>query len=133
MVDNLASCTLNMYAAWIGLFLGIIGGIIQGLLFHDEDWLGGYGSWPRRCLRLGHLSLFALSFMNLLFVFSASYLKVTEADLFWPGRLFVAGLFTMPLVCYLSAFKKGFRHLYFIPVSSLLFATLIFIFKAILR
>jgi hypothetical protein len=124
---------INLNAAWLALLLGILGGIAQGLFFHDENWLGGYGSWQRRCLRLAHLSLFALAFLNLLFVFSASYLHLSDDDIVWCSRLFIAGLFTMPLVCYLSAIKKGFRHFFFIPVSSLLFATSIFIFKAILR
>jgi len=124
---------INLDAAWMALLLGIIGGIAQGLFFHDENWLGGYGSWRRRCLRLAHLSLFALAFLNLLFVFSASYLHLKDDEIIWSSRLFVVGLFSMPLVCYLTAVKKGFRHFFCVPVVSLLLATLIFIFKAILK
>ena len=124
---------MNLNAAWLGILLGIIGGIAQGLFFHDENWLGGYGSWQRRCLRLAHLSLFALSFLNLLFVFSTAYLGLKQEEIAWSSLLFVVGLFSMPLVCYFSAIKKGFRHLFFIPVSSLLLATSIFILKAIIK
>lgn len=123
----------NLDAAWLAVLLGILGGIAQGLFFHEESWLGGYVSWRRRCLRLGHLSLFALAFLNILFVFSASYLNLKDRDLVWSSRLFIAGLFSMPLVCYLSAAKKGFRHLFFIPVCSLLAATLFFFAKAVFR
>jgi hypothetical protein len=123
----------NLHAAWLGLLIGILAGIAQGLFFHDDNWLGGYSSWPRRCLRLAHLSLFALAFLNLLFVFSASYLGLKSEEVVWPGRLFITGLFSMPVVCWLSAIKKGFRHLFFVPVVSLLGATAIFIFTAMFR
>lgn len=56
---------LNVWAAWIGIALGLLSGTIQGLFFASEDWLGGYASWPRRMLRLGHISFFGIAFLNL--------------------------------------------------------------------
>jgi hypothetical protein len=41
--------------------------------------------------------------------------------------LLVAGAVLMPLVCYLAAWKKPLRHLFPLPVLSLLGATLAFI------
>ena len=35
-----------------------------------------------------------------------------------PSWLLIVGAVTMPLVCYLSAFKAMFRHLFFIPATS---------------
>jgi len=121
----------NVYAAWIGTLLGCVAGATQGLLFHKEDWLQGYGSWPRRMLRLGHISFFGLAFINLAFALTVSHLNSdaseAEAVVGWCSRLFILGAVTMPLVCYLSAVKKGFRHLFFIPVASILSATGMFI------
>ena len=65
---------INLYAAWIGMLLGGIFGAIQGLFFHKEEWLGGYGSWRRRITRLGHISFFGIAFINISFVFTAIFL-----------------------------------------------------------
>ena len=50
----------NIVAAWIGFSLGCISGAIPGLFFQNQDWLGGYTSWPRRLIRLAHISFRAL-------------------------------------------------------------------------
>ena len=51
---------LNFYAAWIGILLGFVAGVVLGFFFHREDWLGGYHSWRRRMVRLGHISFFGI-------------------------------------------------------------------------
>ena len=106
----------NLIAAWTGVLLGMAGGAILGLSFHEEGWLGGYGSWRRRLLRLGHISLFGLAGVNLAY-------SMTADRMGWkPGAasaLFVAGAVLMPLVCGLAAWRKPFRHLFFLPVGSL--------------
>lgn len=123
---------INLYAAWIGILLGTIAGAIQGTFFHNENWLGGYTSWKRRMTRLGHISLFGIAFINFTFVFTVFYLSTNESILL-PSRLFIIGAVTMPLICYLSAFKKFFRHLFFIPVLSVLIGLIIFIFGALFK
>lgn len=111
----------NYAAAWIGIFLGGVAGAIQGLFFHHRNWLGGYGSWPRRMLRLGHISLVAIGFVNLGFALTVSVLSLSEG-LFWPSRLLIVAAVTMPVLCYLSAFEDRFRYLFFIPAVSLITA-----------
>jgi len=110
---------LNVYAAWVGMLLGCVAGAVGGLFFHREDWLNGYGSWRRRMWRLGHISFFGIAFMNIAFVFSAGALGI-ERGLAFPSRALIAGAITMPLICYLSAIRPGFRHFFFIPVLSVL-------------
>lgn len=113
--------TLNIQAAWIGFLLGVVSGALQGLLFHKEDWLGGYGSWPRRMMRLGHISFFGLGFINLAFGLSVHALDIADAPMLGYASLaFIIGAITMPLFCYLSAFRKFFRHGFFIPVLAIL-------------
>jgi hypothetical protein len=118
----------NLYAAWIGVLLGLLSGIPLGLRFHDENWLGGYSSWKRRLLRLGHVSFFGISFLNFAFVATVPYMHVPEASLLWPSRLFIAALITMPTVCLLAAFNKPMRHLFVVPVLSVIGATGLFLF-----
>lgn len=118
--------TINVYAAWIGILLGLVAGAIQGLFFHNEDWLQGYSSWPRRMIRLGHISFFGIAFINLAFAVTALYVDAgffrASPAAVWSSRLLIIGAITMPLICYLSAIKKPVRHLFFIPVSCLLTA-----------
>lgn len=109
---------LNLVAAWIGFLAGVISGIVPGLLFHGEEWMGGYGSWRRRLTRLGHISFFGIGFINLAFALTARSLGL-ESGLALASGLFITGAVSMPLLCYLSAWKKPFRHLFFIPVVSL--------------
>ncbi|MBI4532879.1 MAG: hypothetical protein HY711_02940, partial [Candidatus Melainabacteria bacterium] len=66
---------INLYAAWLAIFAGFLTGSIQGLFFHHDDFLGGYGSWTRRMLRLGHISFFGTAFVNLAFVSTAGYVS----------------------------------------------------------
>lgn len=108
-------------AGWIGICVGCVAGAVQGLFFHGENWLGGYNSWTRRMLRLGHISLVGLGLLNLAFALSMTALGITVGTL-WPSRLLLAGAVSMPLLCYLSAFKSDFRHLFFIPALSVIAA-----------
>ena len=119
---------INLYFAWIGILLGVLFGAGQGMFFHREDWLGGYGSWPRRMLRLGHISFFGLAFINLAFALSAGVLDLNEG-LRLPSGLLVAGAVSMPLVCYLSAWRKPFRHLFFIPVLCVITGVGLFLWR----
>ena len=36
--------TLNLWAAWTGILLGVLSGAAYGLFFHRANWLDGYGS-----------------------------------------------------------------------------------------
>ena len=111
--------TLNLYAGWLGFLAGAVTGALIGLFFHQDDWLGGYDSWTRRLLRLGHIACFGLGLINILFALSAAGLPMSAA-LHFGSLLLVAGMITMPLNCFLSAWKKPFRHLFFIPAGSTL-------------
>ena len=117
---------INLQAAWIGILLGAVLGGLQGLFFHRDGWLGGYGSWPRRMLRLGHISFFGLALINLALSLTATSLGL-DSGLWWPSRLFLLGAIAMPTICYLSAFHKPFRHLFPIPVLSVIVGTALFL------
>ncbi|VGO12979.1 hypothetical protein PDESU_01533 [Pontiella desulfatans] len=115
---------LNIAAAWVGFALGCVSGAIPGLFFHKMDWLGGYTSWPRRLIRLAHISFFGIGFLNLGMGLTSKALGI-EPGIASP--LMLAGAVLMPTVCYASAFKPIFRHLFFIPAGSVLAAILVFL------
>lgn len=121
---------VNVYAAWIAMLLGAVAGTIQGLYFHREAWCGGYGSWRRRMLRLGHVSFFGLGLINLGFALSVSALGL-EQGIRLSSHLLLLGLVTMPAVCYLSAFRAGFRNLFPVPVLSVLGGIGLFLWRSL--
>jgi hypothetical protein len=119
-MQNPQLCSLHLLAAWVGFLCGAFSGAAVGLFFHREDWLGGYSSFPRRLIRLGHISFFGLGLLNALFALTVAVVPVVELL----GRLASIGLLTgavtMPLCCFASAWRKPLRCLFPIPVTSLL-------------
>lgn len=120
---------MNLWAAWIGILLGMLSGAAHGLYFHNADWLGGYGSWRRRLARLGHISFFGLAMINLAFALTidrliGSDLSAIPVSVLWSSYLLIAGAILMPLVCYLAAWRKSLRHLFALPVTTLVLGVL---------
>ena len=110
---------LNILAAWVGILAGVVTGIAQGLRFHHEQWLGGYGSWPRRLMRLGHVSFFGIAFLNLAFAWTVHH-PGWRPDSSVPAVALAAAQGLMPAVCYLAAWRRPLRHLFFLPVGCVL-------------
>ncbi len=111
---------INLQFSWIWILAGLLTGTVQGLFFHREDWLGGYGSWPRRLSRLGHIAFFGTGLINMCFAFTVLLLHLNTPLIDMIGWLLILGAVSMSSICYLSAWRKPFRHLFFIPVISLL-------------
>ena len=117
---------LNFIAGWWLILAAFVSGAVIGLGFHREDFLGGYASFPRRLLRLGHIALAALGMLNVVYGLSPGPTQATKlASL--AGPLLLAGAVAMPLVCFLSAWRKSFRHLFAIPVVLLIAAVVLII------
>ena len=114
---------LNLWAAWIGILLGMVTGTGLGLFFHDAQWMGGYQSWRRRLVRLGHISFFGLAFINIAFFLTFDRAGVPAAGpptaVVAASYLLVAGALFMPLVCFLSAWRPTWRRMFFLPVGCL--------------
>jgi len=114
---------LNLVLAWLWVLLGFLSGMLMGLKFHREDWLGGYASHQRRLYRLGHISFFGLAIINLLFVFTFQQFMnqhACNAVVRFASCAFALGALTMPLCCAVAAHKKDARGLFAVPVISLL-------------
>ena len=108
--------TVNLIGGWLGMLAGVLSGASVGLLFHQDDWMGGYGSYRRRLMRLGHISFFGLGFLNLIFAVTAGQMLLSGRYLQCSSWALVVGAVTMPVCCFLSAWRKPMRHLFPIPV-----------------
>ena len=113
---------LNAAFGWAWITLGFLSGMLMGLRFYREDWLGGYDSWRRRLVRLGHIATVALGALNVLFALTARHIPFAKWELQTVSIAFVVGGVTMPIVCGLAAWRQHLRHLFIIPVASLLTA-----------
>jgi hypothetical protein len=109
---------LNLVGGWLGMLAGVLSGAIIGLFFHREDWMGGYASHRRRLTRLGHISFFGLGFLNLIFAATAGLLNLHGRSLTIASIGLIVAAVTMPICCFLTAWKKPFRHLFPIPVTA---------------
>lgn len=117
-VTPAAAHPLNWTVGWWLILSGFVIGALLGLFFHREDFWGGYASFRRRVVRLGHIALEALGMLNLVFAVS----PWPPADSAWGSAasicLAVGGV-AMPSVCFLTGWKKAARHLFCIPVLAL--------------
>ena len=110
---------LNLIVAWAGILLGFGSGLVLGLFFQRENWLGGYTSLKRRLYRLGHISCFGLGAVNLLFYLTAQRLPESPS-LVIAAWAFIIGAISMPICCALMAHLPRARLLFALPVLSLL-------------
>ena len=110
---------LNLVLGWLWIVLGFASGAAMGLWFHQEEWLGGYGSWMRRLYRLAHVSFFGLGLLNLMFFLTLR--DVPPAGLVpLASAAFAAGAVAMPLCCVIAAHKPRWKAIFAVPVASLL-------------
>jgi uncharacterized membrane protein YdcZ (DUF606 family) len=111
---------LNLSLAWLWILLGFASGMILGLFFHDENWLGGYGSFKRRMYRLTHISFFGLGATNLLFWLTMENLRCADSLAEVASWAFVGGALSMPLCCVVMAHFPKANLIFAVPVISLL-------------
>jgi hypothetical protein len=126
---NLDPIVLTMIkAGWLGMLMGVVSGAVIGLFFHREDWMGGYASYRRRLTRLGHISFFGLALVNFSFAFTQHVLALSAPWGSVAMWAFLVGAASMPACCFLSAWRKPFRHFFFIPVSGVLLGVICVLF-----
>lgn len=112
--------SFNLLAGWIGMLAGVISGAIIGLFFHQEGWMGGYFSFRRRMTRLGHISFWGLGFINVMFALSMRAVEIPIISMRVASLGFILGLVTMPVCCFLTAWRKSFKFLFPVPVICVL-------------
>lgn len=107
---------MNLMGGWLGMLGGVLSGAVIGLFFHREEWMGGYGSYRRRLMRLGHIAFFGLGFLNLIFAATSAQLLLEGRWLATASWGLIVGAIAMPVCCFLSAWRKPWRHLFPVPV-----------------
>ncbi len=111
---------VNETFGWIWILTGVLAGLVLGLRFHQDDWLGGYATLRRRLVRLGHISFVGLGILNILFAHSAARMALDPAGLRIASIAFLVGGMSMPACCALMAWRRGLQPLFAVPVVSLL-------------
>lgn len=110
---------LNLVLAWLWILLGFVSGMVLGLFFHRENWLGGYGSFRRRMYRLAHISFFGLGAVNLLFWLTLQRIPSAEPLAGLASAAFLLGAVTMPVCCVIMAHFPKAHLIFAVPVVSL--------------
>jgi hypothetical protein len=117
---NFALPYLNLQMAWLWIVFGFVTGLVLGLFFHREGWLGGYGSMQRRLYRLGHISFFGLGVVNLCFFVTVERLGAYSPLLPTASWTFIVGAISMPLCCLIMAHFPRLHLIFSVPVVALL-------------
>lgn len=110
----------NLFLAWLWILLGFLTGMVLGLFFHGENWLGGYAGLKRRMYRLAHISFFGLGAVNLLFWLTMQRLPPAESLAGIASWSFIVGAVTMPICCVVMAHFPKAHLIFAVPVLSLI-------------
>ncbi len=117
---KLDALQFNLGLAWLWILLGFLSGMVLGMFFHHENWLGGYGSLRRRMYRLGHISFFGLGAVNLFFWITMKLNPAAGALVHVASVTFILGAITMPLCCLVMAHFPKLHLIFAVPVVSLI-------------
>lgn len=120
VVPNKMNLHFNLIVAWLWILLGFVSGMVLGMFFHGENWLGGYGSFKRRMYRLGHISFFGLGAVNLLFWLTLKFFPATNPHVGMASWAFVVGAISMPVCCVAMAHFPKAHMIFAVPVLSLI-------------
>ena len=111
---------VNEAFGWVWILVGLVSGLALGLGFHRDDWLGGYGSFRRRLIRLGHVSFLGLGILNILFAIAGPRLALGPGALSLASWSLIVGGVAMPACCGLMSWRRVFYLAFGIPVAALL-------------
>ena len=111
---------LNMTFAWLWILLGFVSGMVLGMFFQGERWLGGYASFQRRMYRLAHISFFGLGAVNLLFCLTAQACSLAGPVIHFTSVAFMVGALTIPFCCVMVAHLPRAHFIFAVPVISLI-------------
>jgi hypothetical protein len=114
------TASFHVFVGWAAVLLGAASGAVIGLFFHQDTWAGGYDSFRRRMLRLGHVSFMGIGFLNFFFALTLSLITLPEVHIRISSVAFLIAVIAMPACCFLSAWKKPLRQLFPIPVVAVL-------------
>jgi amino acid permease len=92
--------------------------MVFGMRAESRDWAGGYGSFRRQALRLGHVAAFALGVINVLYGVSSEALgELPPWAAIGGSSAMIAGGFLMPMVCLAAAWRRGLKVFFPLPAT----------------
>jgi len=110
---------INEAFGWLWIVGGFLTGGLLGIGFDRETFLGGYASWARRLLRLGHIAMIALGVLNILFAQSVVRSGLDPAWNSLGSWSLITGAVLMPGACALCAFRPKAKPVFALPVVAL--------------
>lgn len=116
---------LHLKLIWSLMLGGVISGAGIGLRFHEAAWLGGYNSFRRRLMRLGHISFFGLAFVNGIFVLTLTCTPINPNVLPLISFLLTLGSILMPSCCFVASYQPQFKILFPLPTLALALAIIL--------
>jgi len=110
----------NRIIAWVGFSLGIGTGLVMGLWSFDgpvavPGWLGAYADTSRRLVRLGHIALLGLGFLNLHLAAALPTAGLSARGNRLAARAMNIGNLFLPLTLFAAAALPGFKYLLPLP------------------
>jgi hypothetical protein len=106
----------NLYVGWLVMLGGILSATGFEVCLHRNGFLEGDDSFRRRFVFLGHICLFGLGFLNMLFSVTLGRIPISEPAAILASLSFILGTATMPLCCYLAAWRMNAWNLIPIPI-----------------
>jgi glucose-6-phosphate-specific signal transduction histidine kinase len=110
---------INELFGWISVLASLAMGIYMGQKFRREDWLGGYGSFPRRMVRLAHVALSAIGILNIQFAQTLPHLHLNARLVQTASVSLMAGAVLMPACCLWMAWRGSRFEIFAAPVVCL--------------
>ncbi|MBI4166990.1 MAG: hypothetical protein HY508_14790 [Acidobacteria bacterium] len=110
---------LNEICGWFFVLGGLVMGLVMGLKFQREEWLGGYGAFPRRMVRLAHVALVALGMMNIQYAQSAARTHLDPRFANLASWSFLAAAILMPACCLWMAARRSHFEIFAAPIVCL--------------
>lgn len=107
----------NLVVGWSSMAAGVMSGAWIGLFVARDAWLGGYSSFRRRMLRLGHVACFGIGILNVLFALTVLAAPMPHAAQVAGSVGFTVAALTMAPCCFLTAWRAEHRRLFPIPVT----------------
>ena len=118
----------NEIFGWSLILLSVLMGLVMGIRFQNESWLGGYTSLQRRMVRLAHIALAALGIVNIEFGRTVQQLTLegrANGPIRFAGAAFMVAGVSMPACCLVIAGKARRFEMFAVPVGALLIALLL--------
>ncbi|HYY69085.1 MAG TPA: hypothetical protein VE734_05090 [Terriglobales bacterium] len=109
----------NEILGWAWVLGALIMGLYVGVKFQREDWLGGYGTLPRRMVRLAHVALAALGILNIEVGHTLPHTALPATLARSASSAFIAAAISMPACCLWIASGRQDFSIFALPAGCL--------------